>query len=109
MTETEQQIIDNSVHKWDEVLAYLESGGDKTYGFLQLAESDASAFAEKFACPYCKKQIVSEVKLIGITLRFSRLANEWESSSGLRSRLSVIGRAIPLIASLTYLELTKVV
>jgi hypothetical protein len=105
---TEQQTIDNSVHKWDDVLAYLESGGDKTYGFLQLAESDISAVAEKIVCPYCRKQIVSEAKLIGITLRFSRLANEWESSSGLRRRMSVVGRAVPLIASLTYLELTRV-
>jgi hypothetical protein len=108
MTATEQQTIDTSVHKWDDVLAYMESGGDKTYGFLQLAESDLGAVAEKIACPYCRKQIVAEVKIIDITLRFSRLANEWEASGGIRNRLGLVGRAVPLIVNLTYLELTKI-
>ena len=100
--------MDSSVRKWDEILTYLESGGDKTYGFLQLAESDLHAFAGDISCPYCSKQIDTEVRLIGIALQFSRLANEWEVSDGLRTRLSLIGRAVPLIARLTYLEITKI-
>ena len=108
MTATEQHVIDASVHKWDEILAYLESGGDTTYGFLQLAESDLKAVAEKIVCPYCQKQIVTEVKLLGIALQFSRLAGEWELSKGLGKRLGLIGRAVPLIAKLTYLEMTKI-
>lgn len=108
MTLSEEQAIDSSVHKWDDVLAYLESGGDKTYGFLQLAESDLGAVVEKIVCPYCRKQIVTEVKLLGITLQFSRLANEWELSQGVRKRLSLIGKAVPLIAKLTWLELDKI-
>jgi hypothetical protein len=108
LTATEQATIDASVKRWDDVLAYLESGGDKTYGFLQLAESDLGAVSEKLTCPYCRKQIVTEVKLIGITLRFSRLANEWQLSEGIRKRLGLMGQAIPLIASVAYLELTKV-
>jgi len=108
LTATQQLVIDDSVHKWDEILAYFEGGGDRTYGFLQLAESDLSAVAEKIACPYCRKQIVTEVKLLGIALQFARLAGEWELSKGLRKRLSLIGKAVPIIATLTYLELTKI-
>src|ERR1700726_2836661 len=108
MTTLQDQLMDSSVRKWDEVLAYLEAGGDRTYGFLQLAESDLHAFAEDISCPYCKKQIDTEVRLIGIALQFSRLANEWEVSAGLRTRLALIGRAVPLIARLTLLELTKI-
>jgi hypothetical protein len=100
--------MDSSVRKWDEILAYLEDGGDKTYGFLQLAESDLHAFAGEISCPYCSKQIDTEVRLIGIALQFSRLANEWELSEGVRTRLGLIGKAVPLIARLTYLELTKI-
>ena len=103
-----QQLVDAPMRKWDEVLAYLESGGDRTYGFLQLAESDLQAFVHEVACPYCKKQITTEVQVIGITLQFSRLANEWEVSKGVRTRLGLIGRAVPLIAKLTYLEMTKI-
>jgi hypothetical protein len=107
MTAQDQQ-MDYSVRKWDEILTYLESGGDRTYGFLQLAESDLHAFAGEIACPYCSKQIDTEVRLIRIALQFSRLANEWEVSQGVRTRLGLIGRAIPLIAKLTYLEMTKI-
>lgn len=108
MMAPQQQAIDNSVHKWDEILVYLQSGGDRTYGFLQLAESDLSAITDKIACPYCRKQMATEVKLLGIALQFARLAGEWELSKGLRKRLSLIGKAIPIIATLTYLELTKI-
>ncbi|MDA4134754.1 MAG: hypothetical protein OK441_04215 [Thaumarchaeota archaeon] len=100
--------IDSSVRKWDEMLAYLESGGDRTYGFLQLAQSDLQAYASEISCPYCRKQIMTELRLLVIALNFSRLANEWEASSGLRTRLGLIGRAVPLIARLSFLEFTKI-
>ena len=96
------------MRKWDEVLAYLEGGGDKTYGFLQLAQSDLGAYAAENPCPYCRKQIETELSLLVIALSFSRLANEWEASSGLRTRLGLIGQAVPLIARLSYLEVTKI-
>ncbi|MDA4113333.1 MAG: hypothetical protein OK474_04720 [Thaumarchaeota archaeon] len=102
------QQMDSSVRKWDEILTYLENGGDKTYGFLQLAESDLHAFAGEISCPYCSRQIETEVRLIGIALRFSRLANEWEVSQGARARFRLVAKAVPLIATLTYLEITKI-
>jgi hypothetical protein len=102
-----QESVDASVKKWDEILSYFEAGGDRTYGYLQLAESDLDTVDHTVVCPYCRKLLISEVKLIRITIRFSRIANEWEASRGLRKRLSLIGRSLPLIASLTYLELTK--
>lgn len=101
------QLVDAPMRKWDEVLAYLESGGDRTYGFLQLAESDLQAFVHEVACPYCKKQITTEVQVIGITLQFSRLANEWAAAPSLWTRLGIVGRAVPMIAKLAFLELTK--
>jgi len=107
MTPADQQ-VDSSVRKWDEILAYLEGGGDKTYAFLQLAQSDLNAFSSEISCPYCRKQIETEFRLLGIALGFSRLANEWEASNGLRTRLGLIGRAVPLIARLTFLEITKI-
>ncbi len=107
MTTTERQ-IDSSVRKWDEILEYLEGGGDRTYGFLQLAQSDLRAFAGDISCPYCMKQIETEMRLLEIALSFSRLANEWEVSKGLRTRLGLVGRAVPLIARLTFLEMTKI-
>jgi hypothetical protein len=100
--------VDASVHKWDEILEYLQAGGDKTYGFLQLAESDLGAVADKIACPYCRKQIATEVKLLGIALKFAKLATEWEMSKGLRKKLGLIDKAFPLIMKLSYLELTKI-
>ena len=39
--------------------------------------------------------MVTEIRLIGITLSFARIANEWEISSGLGKRLSLIGRPSP--------------
>lgn len=99
--------VDAPVRKWDEVLEYLEAGGDKTYGFLQLAESDLGAFSHTVVCTYCRKQMEAEVKLIGITLQFSKLANEWAGSTAVSNRMRIIGRAIPVIARLTYLELLK--
>ena len=99
--------VDASVRRWDEILEYLEGGGDRTYAFLQLAESDLGAFSHTIACAYCRKQIEAEVKLIAITLQFSRLANEWAGSTSITNRMRVIGRAIPTIARLTYLELVK--
>lgn len=101
--------VDAPVQKWDEVLAYLEAGGDKTYGFLQLAQSDLAAFSHTLVCPYCRKQMEAEVKLIGITLQFSRLANEWAGSTSLSNRMRVAGRAIPIIVRLSYLELMKAI
>ena len=100
--------IDSSVRKWEEMLAYLEGGGDKTYGFLQLAQSDLQAYASEISCQYCRKQIETELRLLVIALSFSRLANEWEASSGLRTRLGLIGKAVPLIARLSFLEVTKI-
>jgi hypothetical protein len=100
--------FDAPVKKWDEVLAYLEGGGDRTYGYLQLAQSDLQAYASEVSCPYCRKQIETELRLLVIALSFSRIANEWEASNGLRTRLGLIGRAVPLIARLSYLELTKI-
>ncbi len=104
----EQSSIDGSVHKWDEILEYLQAGGDRTYGFLQLAESDLNAVADKISCPYCRKQILTEVKLLGIALKFAKLATEWEMSKGLRKKLGLIDRAVPLIIRLSYLEVSKI-
>lgn len=89
-------------------MGYMQAGGDRTYGFLQLAESDLEAVAQKIVCPYCRKQIVTEVKLLGVALKFARLATEWEMSRGLRKKLSLVNKAVPLIARLSYLEVTKV-
>ena len=108
MSVLKQETIDNSVHKWDEVLEYLRADGDKTYGFLQLAESDLATVTGTINCPYCRKQMVTEVRLLGIALQFSKLAGEWELSKGLRKKFSLIGKAVPLIARLTFLEVTKI-
>lgn len=89
-------------------MGYMQAGGDRTYGFLQLAESDLEPVAQKIVCPYCRKQIVTEVKLLGVALKFARLATEWEMSRGLRKKLSLVNKAVPLIARLSYLEVTKV-
>ncbi len=75
---------------------------------MQLAESDLGAVADGIACPYCRKQIVTEVKLLGIALRFAKLATEWEMSRGLRKKLGLVDRAVALIVRLSYLELTKI-
>ena len=96
------------MHKWDETLEYLQAGGDRTYGYLQLAESDLAAVTESIRCPYCRKQIVTEVKLLKIALQFAKLAGEWALSEGSAKRMGLVGKAIPLIARLTYLELTKI-
>lgn len=56
---------------------------------MQLAESDLGTVADRIACPYCRKQIVTEVKLLGIALRFAKLATEWEMSKGLRKKLGL--------------------
>jgi len=109
MTSMQQETIDGSLQKWDEVLEYIQGGGDKTYGFLQLAESDLGTVSHTIACPYCRKQMVTEVRLLGIALQFAKLAGEWELSKGARKKLSLVGKAVPLIAKLSFLELTKVV
>lgn len=108
MTLVEQHSVDASLHKWDEVLEYFQAGGDRTYGFLQLAESDLDAVAQKIVCPYCRKQIVTEVKLLRIALTFAKLATEWEMSKGLRKKLTLVNKAVPLIVRLSYLEVTKI-
>ena len=99
--------MDSSVRKWDEILTSPgERGRQDGTGSSSLAESDLQPRRGNL-CPYCSKQIDTEVRLIGSRSQFSRLANEWEVSDGLRTRLSLIGRAVPLIARLTYLEITK--
>lgn len=103
-----QETIDHSLHRWDEILEYMQGGGDKTYGFLQLAESDLGAVVDAISCPYCRKQMETEFKLLKIALRFAKLAGEWELSRGVRKRLVLVGQAVPLIARLSYLELTKI-
>lgn len=51
----------------------------------------------------------TEVKLIEMTLGFSRLANEWANATSVAARASIIGRAIPTILRVAYLELVKAV
>ncbi len=99
--------LDHAVGKWDELMLYLEEGNDMTYGFLQLAKSDLAAFSKELICKYCRNQIETEVELIEITLNFSRIANEWAISRGLRSRLLLVGKALPLITRLIKLEFRK--
>ena len=48
------------------------------------------------------------MKLLGIALKFARLATEWEMSKGFRKKLGLIDNAVPLIIRLSYLELTKI-
>ena len=102
-----EQPLDQAVSTWDSMMEYLEEGNDMTYGFLQLARSDLRIPAEELKCEYCRKQIEAELQLIGTTLLFSRLANEWASNRRLRLRLGIIGRAIPLIVHMIRLELGK--
>lgn len=66
------------------------------------------AVTGKISCPYCRKQMVTEVKLLGIALKFARLATEWEMSKGFRKKMGLIDKAFPLIIRLSYLELTKI-
>jgi len=53
--------------------------------------------------------MITEVRLLGIALQFAKLAGEWELSKGLRKKLGLVGKAVPLIARLIFLELTKIV
>lgn len=107
MEHTVGHSLDEAVNTWDSMLEYLEGGNDMTYGFLQLAKSDLRIPAEELKCEYCRKQIETEVKLITTTLMFSRLANEWASNRRLKTRLGIVGRAIPLIARMIKLEFGK--
>jgi hypothetical protein len=99
--------LERAVGKWDEMMSYLEEGNDMPYGFLQLAKSDLEAFSHELVCEYCRNQTETEIKVIEIGLDFSRIANEWTANGGLKNRLDLVGRAVPLIARLVKLEFKK--
>lgn len=94
---------------YEDIRSYLESGGDVTYAYLNLAKLDLEIASKYIQDDYCRKQVVKELRALEIALTFAMLANEWKLGLyGLTGKLKLVGRAIIEILKLAFVHFSRI-
>ncbi len=106
--ETLTAIKQEMINAWSEAKEYLESGGDVTYAFLNLARRDIGLAIDLIEDGYCRKQISSEKKLLDHALNLAMMAYEWSLGvGGRRYRVKLALKAVREALAILLLQLRK--
>jgi hypothetical protein len=100
--------VNRYVEAFESTRDYLESGGDITYAFLNLAKLDLELASKYVKDPYCRKQVLGEYRALEKALSFAMMAYEWRMGiGGWRYKIRLIAKAILEIAKLTIVHLSR--
>jgi hypothetical protein len=90
LTEQEKNIlVDRATQGWEVVLRSMGEGGDVTFAFLQLAQQDLLTSASTVDCRYCRKHVLEEAKLIGMTIDLAKMGNQYTHAHGVREKWTI--------------------
>ncbi|MEB3780110.1 MAG: hypothetical protein GSR85_07765 [Desulfurococcales archaeon] len=93
---------------WREAREYIESGGDVTYAFLNLARRDISNAVDLIEDKYCRGQIMGEKRLLDHALNLAVMAYEWSLGvGGWRYRVKLILKAMKEVLVIFWLQVRK--
>jgi len=93
---------------WREAREYIESGGDITYAFLNLARRDIGNAVGLINDDYCRRQIIGEKKLLDHALNLAMTAYEWNLGvGGWRYRVKLVLKAVKEVLVIFWLQLRK--
>jgi len=94
---------------YENVRSYLESGGDITYAFLNLAKLDLDIASKYIVDPYCKKQVLKELNALDKALSFASMAHEWKIGvGGWRHKTKLVAKAIIEILRLSIIHISRI-
>ncbi|MEM1830609.1 MAG: hypothetical protein QXS63_05045 [Zestosphaera sp.] len=95
MSSSLESDIAKYVEAYESVREYLKTGGDMTYAFLNMAKLDLEIASKYINDPYCRRQVLKELKALEKALAFAMLANEWKLGlGGITHKLRLISKAI---------------
>lgn len=94
---------------WKEAREYIESGGDATYAFLNLARKDIENIVSLIEDGYCRRQVEGEKKLLDHALNLAMMAFEWSLGvGGFKYRVKLVLKALKEIVIIFWLQLSKI-
>lgn len=108
MSEESRLEIKDVLDNWNKMLSFLEMGGNVSHVFLELCKGDLKFTLNKIKCPYCRKQMEVEYKLLTHALSLANLSSGWLGSKGVKIKLKIICKAIVTIAKITLLHISKI-
>jgi hypothetical protein len=100
--------INRYMEAFEDTKSYLESGGDITYAFLNLAKLDLELASKYVYDPYCRKQVLGEYRALEKALSFAMMAYEWRMGiGGWRYKIRLVVKAVIEIAKLAIIHLSR--
>jgi len=90
----------------EEKIEYTNMGGDPVYALLTLALEELKLIESNVRCPYCRKQVLAEIRTLENSLNLAQIAFLWQYS-GIWAKLRLILKALYLIAKIQFIHLTK--
>jgi len=100
--------INRYIEALESTKSYLESGGDITYAFLNLAKLDLELASKYIHDPYCRKQVLGEYRALEKALSFAMMAYEWKMGvGGWRYKIRLVVKAVIEITKLAITHLSR--
>jgi len=90
----------------EEKIEYINIGGDPVYALLTLALEELKFIEDNIKCPYCRRQVLAEIRTIENSLNLAQIAFLWKYSS-VWAKLRLTLKALYLIAKIQFIHLIK--
>lgn len=91
----------------NEKIEYINIGGDPVYALLTLSLEELRIVKEAVKCPYCRAQMLAEIRTLENALNLAQIAFIWRYSN-IWGRVKLVLRAIYHIAKIQIIHIAKV-